>query len=93
MEILGNDLQLRYECFRPTSCKFEMQSCNKAIDILSSINDFLEIRVCLHELGARKHDLSVSADGCQIINEPVGNSFGALKLIHKFLSQCFNLRS
>jgi hypothetical protein len=56
---------------------------------LGSINDFLEIRVCLHGLGARKHDLSVSADGSQIINEPVGNFSGALKLIHKFLSQCF----
>jgi hypothetical protein len=86
---MGNNLRLRYECFRPTSCKFEMQSCNKAHRFLGSINDFLEIRVCLHGLGARKHDLSVSADGCQIINEPVGNFFGALKLIHKFLSQCF----
>ena len=56
---------------------------------LDSTNDFLEIGVCLHGLGARKHHLSVSADGCQIINEPVGNFFGALKLIHKFLSQCF----
>jgi len=56
---------------------------------LGSINDFLEIGACLHGLSARKHDLSVSADGCQIINEPVGNFLGALKLIHKFLSQCF----
>jgi len=56
---------------------------------LGSINDFLEIGTCLHGLGARKHELGVSADGCQIINEPVGNFFGALKLIHKFLSQGF----
>jgi hypothetical protein len=44
---------------------------------LGSINDLLGIGVCLHGLGARKHDLSVSADGCQIVNEPVGNFFGA----------------
>jgi len=44
-------------------------------------------------LSARKHDLSVSADGCQIINEPVGNFLGALKLIHKSFRNASNLRS
>lgn len=56
---------------------------------LRAIKDFPWLGNWLFLPAAHHHDFSVSADGRQIIDKPVGDFSGALKLIHKLLPQGF----
>lgn len=61
----------------------------KTHGFLRAIEDFPEFGNCILGPAADYHDLGVSADGRQIIEKPVSDFPGVLKLIHKLFPQRF----